>query len=308
MTVPRREFLTTAAALTFAPVAASAADTTPVKIATTASESASNVFYAMDLGFFAKNGLDVDLQILSNSGAYASGIISGAFDVGAISTGSVVVAHERNLPFLVLANGGIYTDASPTTYLCVVRGSPIRMAADFKGKTIGVSTLGDITQVAVIGWLQRGGVDYHAVSFVELSPYTMVAALKQQRIDGAFIGEPAFTPALDDVIVLAPAYSTVARRFAIVEWVTTRTWAAANPAVATRLQTALGEASAWAMDNRAQAGAILAKYAKLSPLLVERMHHVDWVPGASASLLQPVINAMAKYGFIAKAFGAEELL
>jgi NitT/TauT family transport system substrate-binding protein len=307
MPLPRREFIAAAAALTFAPKAARAADVVPVKIATTASESASNVLYATELGFFTKNGLDVDLQLLSNSGAYASGIVSGAFDVGSISAGSVVVAHERNLPFLVLANGGIYSDASPTTYLCVVRGSSIRTAADFKGKTIGVSTLGDITQVAVIGWLQRGGVDYHAVNFVELSPFTMLAALKQQRIDGAFIGEPAFTPDLDEVTVLAPAYSTVARRFAIVEWVTSRSWAAANPAVATRVQTALGEASTWAMDNRAQAGAILAKYANLSPSLVQRMHHVDWVPGASASLLQPVINAMAKYGFIAKAFGAEEL-
>ena len=46
---------------------------------------------------------------------------------------------------------------------------------------------------------------------------------------------------------------------------------------------------------------------KLSPSLVQRMHHVDWVPGASASLLQPVIIVMAKYGFISKAFGAQEL-
>jgi NitT/TauT family transport system substrate-binding protein len=307
MSLQRREFLAATAALTFVSEAANAADLASVKIATTASESASNVFYAMELGFFTKNRLDVDLQVLSNSGAYATGIISGSFDVGAISTGTVVVAHERNLPFVVLANGGVYSDASPTTYLCVVRGSPIRTAADFKGKTIGVSTLGDITQVAVFGWLEREGVDYHVVNFVELSPFLMVAALQQRRIDGALIGEPALTPGLDDLILLTPAYSTIARRFAIVEWVTSRTWAAANPAVANRLQTAFSQASAWAMANRVQAGEILAKYAKLSPSLVQRMHHVDWVPGASASLLQPVIIAMAKYGFISKAFGPEEL-
>jgi NitT/TauT family transport system substrate-binding protein len=305
--IPRREFITSAAALTLAPAVARAADVATVKIAATISESASDVFYAVELGLFKKNGLDVELQTLSNSGAYANGIISGSFDVGAVSTGSVVLAHERNVPFLVLANGGVYSDKSPQTYLCVGRGSPIQTAADFKGKTIAVSTLGDITQVAVIGWLDRNGVSYRAVNFVEIPPGAMVAALQQRRIDGAFIGEPILTPALDDVTPLAPAYSTVAPRFAIVEWVTSKSWAEANPAVAKRVQTAFGQAASWAAQNRAQAGEILGRYAKLSPAIVQRMHHVDWVPGASANLLQPVIDAMAKYAFIAKSYPAAEL-
>lgn len=134
MTVPRRAFLATAATLALAPRVARAADVAAVKIAGTNSESASNVFYALELGLFEKNGVHVDLQTFSNSGAYADGIVSGTFDIGAVSTGSIGLAHEHGIPFVLLANGGIYSDSSPTTYLCVARGSPIRTAADFNGR------------------------------------------------------------------------------------------------------------------------------------------------------------------------------
>ena len=294
--------------MTVAPRLGQAADLTPVKIAGTYSESASNVLYALEGGFFKQNGIDVALQAFSGSGAYANGILSGSFDVGSISTGSIVLAHDRNVPFVVIANGGVYSHTAPNTYLCVLKGSPIRTATDFKGKTIAVSTLGDITQVAVMGWLDRNGCDYHAVNFIEMTPSLMVPALQQKRIDGAFLGEPSLTTSFGVVTQLASPYDTVAPHFAIVDWVTSKSWAAANPDIVKRLQTAFARADSWAMANRVQAGAILAKYAKLTPELVEHMHHVDWVPGASATLMQPVVDAMARYGFIAKRFSADELL
>lgn len=159
-----------------------------------------------------------------------------------------------------------------------------------------------------MGWLEHNGGDYHRVNFVEITPPAMVPALQQGRVAGAFIGEPTLITALDDMTLLAPAYSSVARRFAIVDWVTSRNWLAANPDVAKRVQTAFSQASTWAMANRAQAGEILVKYTKVSPAIVRRMHHVDWAPGASASLVQPVIDAMAKYGLIEKGYPATELL
>jgi NitT/TauT family transport system substrate-binding protein len=307
MIVSRNTFLGSAAAVVLTPAVALGADLIPVKIAATASESASNVFYAMDLGFFKDNGIDAELQLLSNSGVYANGIVSGTFDIGAVSAGSLVLAHEHNIPFQVLANGGIYSSRSPQTFLCVGRTSPIRAAADFKGKTIAVSTLRDITQVAVMGWLDRNGGDSRSVNFVEIPPAAMSAALQQGRIDGAFIGEPILILAGDDVRPLAPAYTTVGNRFAIVEWVSSRTWAAANPVAVKRVRAAFDQASAWAGKNRSQASQILAKYAKLSPELTQRMRHVDWEQGASPKLLQPVVDAMTKYGLLAKAYPAAEL-
>jgi NitT/TauT family transport system substrate-binding protein len=307
VTLSRSIFLGGTAALALTPGVARGADGIPVKIAATASESASNVLYAADLGFFKENGIDAELQLLANSGVYANGIVSGTFDIGAVSAGSVVVAHERNIPFQVIANGGVYSSTSPQTFLCVGRNSSIRTASDFKGKTIAVSTLRDIVQVAVMGWLDRNGGDYRSVNFVEIPPAAMSAAIQQGRIDGAFIGEPILSLAGDEVRPLAPAYSSVGNRFAIYEWVTNRAWGAANAGTVKRLRAAFDQAATWALANRPQAAQILAKYAKMSPELAQKMHHVEWETGASPKLLQPVIDAMAKYGLLTKAYPASEL-
>lgn len=288
--------------------ASSAADLTPVKIAATASESASNVFYAQDLGFFRDHGLDVQLQLLRNSGAYVNGIISGTFDVGAVASGSLVTAYGRGLPFALVANGGVYSAATPQTMLFVPHGSALRTAADFKGKTIAVSTLRDITQVAVMAWIDRNGGDLPSVTFVELSPPTMLPALAQGRVDAAFIGEPFLTPALEQAIPIAPCSSMVANHFLVVGWATSRNWLTANRATARRLQAAFDQADAWALRNRGAAAEILGKYALIPPEIVQKMRHVDWAPGASANLLQPVIDLMAQYGMIEKSYRASELL
>lgn len=285
-----------------------AADLTPVKIAATASESASNVFYAQDLGFFRDHGLDVQLQLLGSSGAYVNGIISGTFDVGAVASGSLVTAYCRGLPFALVANGGVYSAATPQTMLFVARASSLRTAADFKGKTIAVSTLRDITQVSVMAWIDRNGGDLQSVTFVELSPPSMLPALAQGRVDAAFIGEPFLTPALAQAIPIAACSSMVANRFLVVGWATSRNWLTANRVTALRLRAAFDQADAWALRNRGPAGEILGKYAHIPPEIVQKMRHVDWAPGASANLLQPVIDLMAEYGVIERSYRASELL
>jgi NitT/TauT family transport system substrate-binding protein len=279
----------------------------PLHIATNVSESAANGYYALDKGFFKDAGIDATVDTFSGSGVYTNGIIAGTFDIGSMPSGSLVTAHSKGLEYVLLANGGVFNYQSPQTMLVVPKDSPLKNAADFKGKTISVSLLRDIVQVAVMEWLEKNGVDYRSVNFVELPAMATTAALTSGRVDAAFLGEPYLTQSLDVLKPIASPNTSVANHFLVVGWTTSRTWLTANPELARRFQQAMSRASAWAMKNRTEATEILAARAKTPMSVALKSHHVSWEPNPSPVLIQPIVDLMVKYGFVASGFPATEL-
>jgi hypothetical protein len=63
----------------------------------------------------------------------------------------------------------------------------------------------------------------------------------------------------------------------------------------------------WANRNQAATGTILAEHTKIAPELVSTMHRVTYGETRSFAVIQPVIDVMAKYGFIAQTFRAADL-
>ena len=52
-----------------------------LKIATTPTDIGSQVFYAQDKGFFKANGLDAQIQVISNGAAITAAVMSGALEL-----------------------------------------------------------------------------------------------------------------------------------------------------------------------------------------------------------------------------------
>ena len=102
-----------------------------VRMETTPVDSAAEPYYAYDGGFFKTAGIDVDLQNgAANGAAISAAIAAGALDVGVSNLVSVIQAHAKGIPFVVIGPGGLYTSRTPSTLLIVPNGSPVRGAAD----------------------------------------------------------------------------------------------------------------------------------------------------------------------------------
>lgn len=293
-----------------APVArrAAAATLTPIHVAAALSESSANAYYAHELGFFRQHGLDATVELFASSGAFSGAVVSGAFDVGGVDTGTLITAHARGVPFVVLADGGTYSAESPNTMLCTAKDAPIRSAPDFEGKTIGVTTLNNVNQIALIAWLVNGGANYHAVNMIEVPSSAMAVALTSGRIAGALVGEPYLTQSADVLHALAGVGSAIAHQFMLAAWSSSRTWLAANAEAARNFTAAINQASAWAVANPSSANEMFAAYVKMPLAMAQRIHHVAWTSVPPARLIQPVIDAYAKYGGLAQTFSATELL
>jgi NitT/TauT family transport system substrate-binding protein len=285
-----------------------AADELPkLRVLRAAVEFSAGVQYAQNLGLFKKYGVDVDIAVVSSGEAAAAAIVGGTADIGAANVVSLVLAHEKNIGFTFVAPGAEYVAKAPTSALIVAKSSPLRGPRDFAGKTMGVIALGDINTIAIRAWLEASGVDAKSVRFIELPNPQMAAAIDRGAIDAAIISSPALAPALQTGRILGLPYSAISDHFAINAWYARKDWVAAHRDTVARFTKAVTEAQLWANANHAESAKMLVADAKLDPDLVATMTRATYAPKLDDSLIQPLIDLMAKDGRIAAAFPASDL-
>jgi len=308
-----RRYLLTAALLGVAAVAGasmpgSAQPLATLKIATTPTDIGSQVFYAQDKGFFKANGLDAQIQVISNGAAITSAVLSGALDVAQSNIASLAAAHEHGLDVVIIAPAGQYSYKEPTTALIVAKNSPIKTAKDLNGKTLAGNGIKNITQVGAFAWMDKNGGDTSTAKFVEMPFPDMPGALVTGRIDAAVIAEPELSAALakGDVRVLADCYDGIAKDFMIGAWFTTATWAKAHPDLVKRFAKAMVQTAHWANKNQAASGEMLTKYTKI--VVAPGMKRTIYAEKLDPALVQPLIDGSAKYGITKSTFPAKDLI
>ena len=273
-------------------------------------EADSPAWFAQDLGYFRDAGLDVTIDLLSSGSAISAGVLSGAFDIGVASISSLASAHLRGLQLVLFVPGALHVSAKPTSVLAVAYASPIKTAKELNGKTIAIATLHELTQTAVMAWIDKNGGDSKTASFVEMPQSAMATAVAAGRIDAGFISEPFFSQAVSrkEVRFLGPAYDGISPRFMVTGWFGTTSWIERNAATAKAFATALRRSAQWGAANPAASAAIVAKYTKLAPDVIASMNRSTFPAALEASLIQPVIDVSVQYGMMASKFSAEELI
>jgi NitT/TauT family transport system substrate-binding protein len=304
----RALFLGSMLAATALPAGAQTPPLVPLKVGTSPSEVSGEIFYGVEQGFFKKSGLDVQIVMLPNGGAVAAALASGAIDIGLADVMSMVNAHVHGLPFTYLSPGLQNSVNAPTFAVIVAANSPFREAKDIKG-TMAVSGLNNIAQIATQAWIDNNGGDAKAVKFIEMPFATMPAALAAGTIQASSANEPWLTSAIDrGDRVIYEGVKPIAPVFLLGGWATTNDWIHKNPATANRFIGALREIAVWSNAHHDDSAPILAKYSKIPIETISHMRRGDFAVRFDPALIQPVIDAAAKYGAIPTAFRASEII
>ncbi len=278
-----------------------------IKLGVITVEAAAEAFYAVDMGFFKKQGLDVDLQIMQNGAAIAAAVTGGTLDAGFADTVSISNAHARGLPLVYLAPAMLNSYAAPTLAILVNGTAPIREPKDLNGKTIAVNGINNITMLPVEAWIDKNGGDSKTVKWVEFPIFQANDAVSGGKVDATVTGEPFITFGIDKGLrAIYMDKNAIAPRYVLSGFFTTKEWAAKNPALAAKFIAAIKETAQWANANPAAAGVILAKYTKLPQAVVDRIKHGQFAETLITSDYQPVIDVAAKYGVLPKPFPAPE--
>lgn len=303
----RRGALGVLAAAAFAPPTPADAQHTSLTLSTTPVDSGGEPYYALETGFFKAAGLDVTLLPSANGAAIAAAVASGSVDIGNANIVSLAQAHQRKIPFVIIAPGGLYTSRTPSAILMVPKTSAARAARELNGKTIAVNTLRALPQYGTQAWLDKNGGDSESVRFVEMSSSDILVALSQTRVDAAVLVEPFVSPGKDVGRPIAAIFDAIAPSFMITAHFTTLEWAQAHPDVVARFRSVVSKTAAWANRNHDSSGQILIKYAKLKEETLRTMLRTVFAERLEPAQIQPVIDLTAKYGGLAS-FPAAELV
>jgi NitT/TauT family transport system substrate-binding protein len=295
--------------MTGAPYPVRSQATTHLRIISSPIENGAQVYYAKDMGFFARAGLDVEIQTLQSGSATASAIASNAADIGFSSLIPLAIAHVKKVPFVLIAAGPVWTQSAKNSGIFVLPNSPLQSGKDFNGKTLSTAGLGTLTEYATRAWIDQTGGDQSTVKFVEMGYSVMPAALSSGRVDASLVNEPYFSLAKKTDRLLGYPYDAVAKEFLIAGWFTTSQWAKDNPDLVDRFAAVMRQTAQWAnrKENQAKSAEILERYASIDPSVVATMIRVRFGEQLVASAVQSQVDVAAKY-MPFPTFPAQELI
>jgi ABC-type nitrate/sulfonate/bicarbonate transport system substrate-binding protein len=254
-------------------------------------------YYAKENGFFEKAGLDVDIIPSASTGAIASAVVSGTYDIAYSTVSTLATAHARGLPFTIIAPAGVINGSKAIGGIVVGMNSTIATPKDLNGKTFGTSGLNTLAEYLPRAWVDKNGGDSTTMKFVEI-PFPQIAdAIAAGRIDAGYLVEPfiilakrhgtaRFLATGDDAI--APVYLASA-------WYTTATWAKEHPEIVGRFVAAMADAGRWANANPAKVIPIIANHLKADPAITAAAPRTEFTDRLVAAQIQPWIDVTAKY-------------
>jgi NitT/TauT family transport system substrate-binding protein len=296
MSSRRRDFLGTSTALAgtamLAPGGLAIAQETPVlRIGATSVEGQAEAYYADEQGYFKKAGLAIEIVPMKGGAATVAAIVGGSLDIGCSNPVSIAQALQRGVPLVMLVPGSIWDTRFPTGYAVVAPDSPIKSPKELEGQVVAVTSLGGLSHLLMMAYIQQAGGQIATVKFIELSPSAMVDALLLGRIAASYIDDPEVTAFASRIRTLGPAPNAVAKLFAQTVWFSSPDWLARNKETARRFIEVVIAGGKWAMANQEAAAGVLEKRLGLK----EARARVRFATTTDPALLQVVLDSAAKY-------------
>jgi NitT/TauT family transport system substrate-binding protein len=289
-----------------APAAAQSAPAT-IRVAYIPFESSAQLFYAKELGLWAKAGLNVEIQPNPFGAAIASAVASNAIDIGYATVMTLASAHAKKIPFTIIAAANAFDVSQPPAGMLMSANPAVRTGKDLNGKTIGSPGLNTLGEYGVRAWVDANGGDATTLKFVEIAFSEMPAALATGRIDAAYVGEPFFSEAKKTSHIVSMEFDAIAKAFLVAGWFTTTDWVKAHPEAAVKFADSIREATEWAQKNPAKCPDILAKYLKVEVAQVAATPRAYFARSLQPAMMQPGIDLTARYAKF-PTFPAQELI
>jgi NitT/TauT family transport system substrate-binding protein len=190
------------------------------------------IFVAKDLGFYAEEGLDVDLEPFPGGADPVVLTASGELDAAFVGVGPAFWnGASQGLPMKIIAPGHAEGDPVATPLMISKKNcdeGKITSVADLKGKKVSVNARG-ATEYWLNAALETGGLTIDDVDLQVLPFPDAVAALQSGAVDAAMVGEPLATQAERDGIAIRLASSFAVQDIQPTTIIGNEKWLAEHP-------------------------------------------------------------------------------
>jgi NitT/TauT family transport system substrate-binding protein len=152
------------------------------------------IFFAKEAKLFDKHGLDAEVIVMQGSGIASRALVAGSVAISPIATPTVMNAVLAGSDMVILGH------TMPGVVQALVVRPEIKTTEDLKGKTIGVTTFGSLTDFLVRHLAKKKGLnpDKDFALLQVGGDADRLVALKQGKIPAATLSHPAFVLAQRD--------------------------------------------------------------------------------------------------------------
>ncbi|MDP2601007.1 MAG: ABC transporter substrate-binding protein [Deltaproteobacteria bacterium] len=271
----------------------------------------SPLWVASKQGFFERQGLDVQLVLVSGADKSIMALVGGSVFVGSGSIDATIGAAEQGAD--VVATGGVINGL---THM-LMGAKKFKTYEDLRGANIGSSGLTSGTAFVLRRMMAAKGLQYPKdYQMINVGPSAQsFLALTANRVDAALIAVPLSSDAAEIGYNIIGRAAEIIPNYQLTEISTRRSWAEKNRPSMVSFMKAMVLAMRWLYDNKEPAITFLAKEMRLKPEHARKgweyyTEQKIWNPNAEANvegvrtviqimgernLLKPPLPSPAKY-------------
>jgi NitT/TauT family transport system substrate-binding protein len=285
--------------------------TTKVKVGAIPIVDVAPLHLGKEKGFFAEQGIEVEVVNTTGGAAAVPGVVSGEFDFAFGNVVSLIVARSQKLPLKAIAEGNSSTGQQGKDFggIVVPKDSPIRTAAELAGKTVAVNNLKNVGDTTVRASIRKAGGDPSTVKFVELAFPDMPAAVASKRVDAAWVVEPFFTVTQNQgARVIASNFVDTAPNMTVATYFTTEKMIKQKADLVKRFTAAIEKSLQYAQEHPDEVRKVLLTYTKIDPAVAEKMTLPAWPTEINRESVQTTADLMLSDGLVKEKVDVSELL
>jgi NitT/TauT family transport system substrate-binding protein len=260
------------------------------------------LYVGQEQGFFADRGITLNFNTGQGGAALVPSVVSGEYDIAFSNVISIMQAREQGLPLTIVGPAAASTgDVDFGINMIMAIDPAIQDAGDLVGRTVGVNTLNNLSELMVDVAVEAAGGDPEEVKLAELSFPDQLVALASGDIDAFVCAEPfCSTAAADGARVIANPYDDLASGEQVTASVyfSTEQAIAEDPDLFGRLQEAIAESQAYAAANPDAVKAQLPNYTQLAPELIAELRLPEFRESIEPEDLGPMADAAVRFGIL----------
>ena len=273
---------------------------TPIKVGILPIADLAPLYYGIEEGYFAEEGLAVTTEVGQGGAALVPAVVSGDYQLAFGNYVSLMLARQNGVEMQIVGNvvSGAESADRGTNALLVAPDSGITSVDDLAGRTFAVTTLNNVAEVNIRTMLREAGVDDADIEFVEMPFPDMNAAVESGQVDVAWQAEPFVTlgESAGLVNVGDPMYATTPS-MPLAGMFASQGWTEENPDLVEAFDRAMRRSLEASGDDEAMRAAIEAN-TETPPEVVPELALANWQADLDTEKLQLVGELAAEYGLL----------
>jgi NitT/TauT family transport system substrate-binding protein len=288
---------------------APATEKTTIVVGAVPATDTAGLYIAQQRGYFAAVGLRVKIVNIISAEDAISAQLQGKYDVTLGNYVSYIRADaEQHADIRVIDEGSVIQPNDQS--IVTLPGSPLTTLADLRGKRLAVNVPNNIGNILIGSALAGAGIPLSAVKLVPVPFPLMSAALKQHKVDAAWVPEPFLTGAEEQIGAL-PIYDLdqgSTGGLPIVGYAVTGAWEQKNPGTAAAFTAALERGQLLADSDRAAVEQAVEQFLGVPAVTAADMALPEFPLGVDKVRLQRIADDMRQFGLLAKPFDASQMV